>query len=202
MAKYTFTFDANLGGVLRPFVFRSDFPGTGLANQYVSGKVFGAALKGVGDIARENMNAGLNDYYGRPVFSDLILQRSASDTDRVELMNALVTVEQKKNIVQTSLSGRNGSVIEYVSMPSYDVTIEGKLISNEVDSYPKGQVEALIRMLNDPETLEVVSDYLAMFSIYNLVISTYTLKQEESSQGSQKLTVKAISDELLELVIE
>lgn len=203
MAIYTFDLSVNFGGVLRPYVFRGGLPGTGTLNQYAAGQVFKAALQGADSlIDGSEMNVQLRDLYGRPVFCDLILKRDNADTDRVELINALVTVEQKKHIVSTSLSGRNGSVIEYVSMPSYDITIEGHLISNQVDSYPKGQAEALIRMLNEPQTLEVWSEYLAMLSIYNLVITQYTLKQEEANQGRQKLTVKAISDELLELVIE
>lgn len=202
MAKYTFQFDVNLsGGILRPYVFRSDLPGTGALNQYVAGKVYSKAFAGALPTA-QLMNIALNDWYGRPVFCDLILQRSNEDTDRVELVNALVTVAQKKKIVRTDLSGRNGSVIEYISMPSFDITIEGELLSNEVDVYPKDQVEALVRMLNEPQSLEVLSEYLAMFSIYNIVITTYDLKQETSSQGKQKLNITAISDELLELVID
>lgn len=201
MAKYTFIFDPHVSGVLRPYIFVPEPNATGAMKQFAQGKIFGKAFQGSVD-TKPRMNVGLNDFYGRPVFCDLILQRSSKDTDRVELVNVLVTIDQKKKIVRTDLSGRNGSVIEYISMPSYDITIEGDIISNEVDVYPKDQAEALVRMLNEPETLGVMSEYLAMFSIYNLVITSYILKQENSKQSAQELTVKAISDELLELIIE
>ena len=73
----------------------TNLPGEGMLKQYVRGQVMKAALGGEG-YTEERMNKGLSDKYGRKVFSDVILKVG---NDRVELINALVTVEQTKNIV-------------------------------------------------------------------------------------------------------
>ena len=195
--SYTFEFLADFGGILRPYVFRSDLPGTGTLNQAAMGKAYGTAL-GSQLPEPEMMNVGLNDWYGRPVFSDLILQRDKNDSDRIEMINALITVTQKKNIIQTSVTGRPGSVIEYVSMPGYDITIDGLLIGDE---YPRQQAEALIRILNEAQSLQVISEYLAMFSVYNVVVKKYDFYQNQK-QTTQKFKLILISDEQLELTIE
>ena len=102
------------------------------------------------------------------------------------------------DIIRTSVSGRNGSIIEYISMPGYDITIEGLLID---DDYPRQQTESLIKLLNEPITIEVINEYLAMFSIYNIVIKNYIFYQNQP-QTTQKFKINAISDEQLELIIE
>ena len=77
-------------------------------------------------------------------------------------------------------------------------TIDGLLIGDE---YPRQQAEALIRILNEAQSLQVISEYLAMFSVYNVVVKKYDFYQNQK-QTTQKFKLILISDEQLELTIE
>jgi len=201
MATYIFKLEENRGNLIKPYLFIPQ-PGAGGSSQYTKAGMYGSSLiEPVTEEEKLNVR-GLTDWYGRPVFSDLVLKRDDNDKDEIRLISAMLTVEQRKNIVKTNLTGRNGSILEYISMGSYEVTIEGSVNNENLKGYPKDQVDALARMLEEPMALKVISEYLMMFGIYYLAIDSYRFKQNPHSETSQDLYIKCISDEMLELVIE
>ncbi len=153
----------------------------------------------------QNMTTGRNTemttYLGTPVFADIILANQAEDR-KIQLIAAVVEVNQSKIIERTSVRGRNGTVKEYWAMDDYDVRIRGALIDPRPDFYPKEAVEYLISLLKQAESLIVVSRFLQMFGIYEITIKDYAFPPIEGKTNVQFFDIMAYSDEPEELIIK
>lgn len=183
---------------MKGYKFNMNLPGDGAINQYIGGQVMKAAFS-KGDLeAAPDMSVGLKDWYGRPVFGDLILRIG---NDSVEFMNALITVEHRKNIVTTAIQGRNGSVFEFISNAPYDVTIEG-ILTGMGEQYPKSEVKALAGLFAKTEIIDATSQYLHLFDIYQLICKTVRLNQGIANEGHQAFSLTFYSYEAIDLVLE
>lgn len=112
----------------------------------------------------------------------------------------LVTVSQSKNIVTTSIQGRDGTVKEYIGMNDYSVTING-IITGQNGHYPKDEVRDLKDMLNAGIAIEVVSWYLQNLDVSTIVVQDYDFSQESGGYSYQKFSINAISDTPQEIKI-
>jgi hypothetical protein len=197
MAKYTFKFQAEAGlSLMKGYKFNTNLPGDGAIKQYIGGQVMKAALKEKNPQVEPNMSVGLKDWYSRPVFSDVILRYG---NDSVEFMNALITVDQAKHIVRTSIAGRNGQVIEYVGLNNYTIKLSGNILGKV---YPKEQIKTLIDLIKLPYTVDIFSEYLEMFGIFSVVVTNYTMPQVEANESLQQLSITFESDETMQLIVE
>ena len=121
----------------------------------------------------------------------------------------IISLNQEKNIITTSLQGKNGTVKEYISNGDYNITINAALSNyKEMEDsyeasleYPKEKIEALQEILNLPETLEVQSDFLTMFNIKSAVIKSFDLQQETHS-NRQSINIQMLSDESYEIKLK
>lgn len=147
---------------------------------------------------------------GTPVVADIVFQGGAYTDDKtgrlitfqtVTLATILVTVTQPKRIIRTEIQGENGSVKEYIGMDDFQVSING-IIAGTNGSYPFQEVAALHDILRAPITIPVVSSYLQLFDIFNLVITDYAFDQEPGGYSKQMFTINAISDKPVELIIQ
>jgi len=199
MAKYTFKFEADAGlSLMKGYKFNTNLPGDGAIKQYIGGQVMKAAFSKADLEAAPDMSVGLKDWYGRKVFSDLILKIG---NDTVEFMNALITVEQKNNIVTTAIQGRNGSVFEFISNGPYDITIEG-ILTGTGEQYPKGEVKALAALFAKTEIIDANSEFLHLFDIYQLIRKTVRLNQGIANEGHQAFSLTFYSYEAIDLLLE
>jgi hypothetical protein len=131
-------------------------------------------------------------YLGTPVFCDVEIERGdGREAFRIE--TCLIDVSQTKNIVTTVVQGRNGTVKEYISDGDYEVQIRGALVTDNY--YPREEVRDLHELLKRSELLTVVSDYLLLFDIKELVVTSYSFKQQEGYQNVQLFEINAISDD-------
>ncbi len=130
----------------------------------------------------------LTSYLGTPVFADLRFDNSDLWLDTV-----LLDVSQTKNIVTTAITGRNGTIKEYISDGDYVVNIKGA-ITTQGNGYPMSDVRGLLSILRKKETLQIVSDYLRIFDIYQIVVTDYKFSQVEGFQNTQFFEINAISD--------
>ncbi|NNV54525.1 DUF6046 domain-containing protein [Limnovirga soli] len=133
---------------------------------------------------------------GTPVFCDMILM-SQDGTQQLQLLWVLADVAMTRNIVKTTINGRNGTVKEYISNGDYIVTLRGAFSSTFTRTYPKAQVEQLVKLCELPEPLKVVSEYLLLFNIHNLVVEDYSMGQIEGTPNLQRFEIKCSSDEPL-----
>lgn len=134
---------------------------------------------------------------GTPVFADVILEDA--DKNRIQLLWALLDVNQQKNIVKTAVQGRNGTVKEYVSDGDYQVSIRGGLFAEYSNAYPKEEVATLIKIMQSNKALKVTSEYLLQFQIYELVVENYSFSQKQGVQNVQLFDIKTVSDFPIEL---
>jgi hypothetical protein len=135
-------------------------------------------------------------FLGTPVWSDLQLKWGGNE---VYFDTCLIDVTQTKNIVKTSVQGRNGTVKEYISDGDYVINIKGAIV-NQGRNYPEDQVRNLVNMMKVNKELEAVSPLLTLFGIYNLVVEDYRLPSSEGFTNTQLVEINCISDTPIELV--
>lgn len=152
----------------------------------------------------ESLSTGADDeqvtsYLGTPVFSDLTIKEDEQD-EGLNIQTVLFDVQQRKNIVTTTLQGRNGTVKEYISDGDFEVTINGILVEPFSTAYPAGQLKQLMRYMRQGKELIAVSPFLQLFNIYNLVVLSYQMPQQIGFQNQQVFSINCISDEPIELI--
>ena len=136
---------------------------------------------------------------GTPVFADLELY--IEDGDRLYLQDILITINQSKNIVTTQINDRKGTVKEYISEGDYNVQIQGLIVSDDY-SYPRADVETLRELLTADVALKVISPFLEIWGIYELVVTDFNIPQQPGMQNTQAFSITALSDEPIELIID
>lgn len=123
-------------------------------------------------------------------------------TDQQTYDTVLITVNQPKMIVKTLIQGQNkGSVKEYIGLGDYVITIN-LIITGPNGKYPGDGVQSLCEMLDAPVTIPVVCKYLNDRGIYNIVVEDYTYNQEPGGISKQAFTINAVSDNIIDLVIQ
>ena len=111
------------------------------------------------------------------------------------LNTVLIEATQTKNIVKTVLQGRDGTVKEYTSAGDYSINVKGAIVSADASVYPEDDVNTLLDILKVPDTLEIVSNYLSLFEIDEVVVESYTLPQREGFRNMQLFNIKLIQNE-------
>lgn len=147
---------------------------------------------------------------GTPVVADIVFEGGTYTDDEtgrqitfqsVTLATILISLSQPKRIIRTEIQGRPGSVKEYIGMDDYQVTIQG-VITGPNGVFPANEVAELHKILKAPITIPVVSAYLQLFDIFNLVIVDFSFDQEPGGYSKQTFIINAISDKPVELIIQ
>jgi hypothetical protein len=161
-------------------------------------------LRNIEDLQTDTADG--TSYLGTPVYDRLIFQSGSYKTLNDETVNydeliintVLLTVNQSKNIVTTSLQGRTGTIKEYVSAGDYTIDIQG-IISSDGVTYPEEEVNVLVSLLNAPTELRVTSNFLNFFNINDIVITDFTINQVRGVRNQQSFSISAISDRVINL---
>lgn len=142
---------------------------------------------------------------GTPVMSDLDIDPlKDSGVSYIQIPTVLFTVNQKKNIITTSVQGRNGTVKEYISDGDFTINVKGVLVGDN-GKYPRvgfpsgtkggvNSVEDLINLFKLNRSVTVNSWYLRQFGITEMVITDYNFPQNEGEYSVQPFEFNAISD--------
>lgn len=150
----------------------------------------------------------IQSYLSTPVFSNLNLIIDQDEQSRIMIDTALFVVTQTKNVITTSIQGRDGTVKEYISLGDYKVTIKG-IISGYQGTYPQYEtqgkynspVQDLLTICQSNKAINVESWYLTMFGIHKLVITDFTIGQNEGEFALQPFEITALSDTPFQLDI-
>jgi hypothetical protein len=151
---------------------------------------------------------GTSKVFNQPIYSDITFN-GGSYTDENNLTQnfaslniqlVLVTVMNTKNIIETTLQGRNGTVKEYISDGDYQIKIEGMLYGEGMNNYPQDAVQALHNICLAPQSINVTSSFLKMFNIEDIVIKSYNIDQQEGIRNAQPFTLNCVSDRPLILL--
>lgn len=109
----------------------------------------------------------------------------------------LMSVTQQKNIVVTQVAGAPNTVKELISAGDYKVKVMGALVGPI--EYPTDAVERLSEICQVPAALSVVSEFLTLFGIDQVVIESFTFKQTAANENLQAFELSLLSDAPIEL---
>ena len=117
----------------------------------------------------------------------------------VQMDAVIISVTQQKNIVKTSIQGRDGTEKEYVSSGDYNITIEGIISSGQNNVYPFDDVQALKEICKVPEPIPMVNEFLNLFEIDVVLIEDFVFPQKAGFRDNQAFKISAISDKPIEI---
>lgn len=152
---------------------------------------------------REEAWSGSGDYWlGRTALTDLVVKVPGEGL--LLINDATVNVALQKQIVQTALVGRAGTIKEYITDGDYQMNISVGLAAVDdngeiIDQYPERAVAQLREILERPEALEVSSAFLDLWGITHMVVTGFSAKQMTHA-NRQVIEITAVSD--TEYVIE
>ena len=140
---------------------------------------------------------GLNEKseFGKNIRNKVILKINANTS--IEFLNIKIDVTQQNTIVKTALTGRVGTVKEYIKAEDHTVTMTGDLVSKMAfrEAYPYDFLIMLLTVLKEKGRIAVVSKYLEAFGINNLVLESYQLNQSNNKYiNTQHFNLKFVSD--------
>lgn len=203
-----------------------------IATVATAGKYLASGLRGpvlAEDLAGDTDNADLRgamddgtpyplvsgeDLFGRDLIVPLTLKGSR---DTLRFQEAVVNVSRSRNIVATPVLNGRGTVKEMITDGDLDLTITLAVVSGSKDGdfdgtstesydvYPYNGVERLRKLLDEPERLDVVSDFLKLFDLdggeLGVVVKSYTVHQD-THLNRQVFEIQALSDYDYNLLIE
>lgn len=131
--------------------------------------------------------------YGAPIFkfSEIKLSYAGSD---ILLDTAILSISQSKNIVTTTLQGRDGTVKEYISDGDYEINIKGVLDSGNMFVYPETLVKQLKDICDIKDNIEIKSPFAEMLGITEAVITGYSFGQVPAGYNVQPYDITLLSD--------
>lgn len=154
------------------------------------------------------------DLFGRDLIVPLTLKGSR---DTLRFQEAVVNVNRNRNIVATPVLNGRGTVKEMITDGDLDLTITLAVVSGSKDGdfdgtstesydvYPYNGVKRLRKLLDEPERLDVVSDFLKLFDLdggeLGIVVKSYTVHQD-THLNRQVFEIQALSDYDYNLLIE
>ena len=154
------------------------------------------------------------DLFGRNLIVPLILKGSE---DTLQFQEAVVNVSRSRNVVATPVLNGQGTVKEMITNGDLDLTITVAVVSGNgegdfdgtsiesYDTYPYNGVERLRKLLDIPERLDVVSDFLKLFDLdggeFGIVVKSYSVHQD-THLNRQVFEIQALSDYDYNLLIE
>ncbi len=111
----------------------------------------------------------------------------------------LVGLSLAKTIVETATVGklRKGTVKEYITTEDYQISFRGVCFDDDdMDVYPSDQVDALNRLFDINDALEVENNpFFELFGIRNIVLKDIQFDEMAGQQGMQRYTISAVSDQ-------
>lgn len=140
--------------------------------------------------------------FGTPVFDVLTLKElSYTDFNGVEqtvneltLDIALLEVNNTRNIITTAVSGRNGTVKEYMSDGDYEINIKGNLINPLANCHPDELLKALHEFCKSQVSIAVTSSLLYYLEIDSIVITKFTFKMVPGFRNVIDYELQCLSD--------
>lgn len=119
-----------------------------------------------------------------------------------EIPCALISFTGRKNIIETPLVGRQGSVKELISMEDYQISITG-VVFGENQVWPEEQLDAINELYNINEAIELKCALTDVFLSENdkVVIQELNLPQAGQTEHVQVVEIKCVTDRAFELIM-
>jgi hypothetical protein len=108
---------------------------------------------------------------------------------------ALIEVNQTKNIVKTSIAGKNGTVKEYMSDGDFIINLKGVIVGEVANQRPSViYLDKFMEYLRAPMALPVTCTFLNEFNINSVIIESYKYGQREGARNIIDIEINMISD--------
>lgn len=147
------------------------------------------------DTGREQLRVSM---LGTPIVSDLIL----SYGEQIFTFDvALIELTGRKNIVETTIQGRDGSVKEFIANADKAINIKAILYSEQPDNYPIELVRSFEELMQVNDTLNCISPVFDIFGITGLVVKDYKIRQTEGQMNIVPVDITAIEDKYLDILV-
>jgi len=144
---------------------------------------------------------------GTPIYTNLEIQAGSYTQNGVTyeypsltIDTVIMTVNDSKNIVKTQISGRKGTVKEYISDGDSMINIKAAFMGDN-GVFPVDDVIAMQKICKAPVPIKVTSWWLQLFDIDTIVIENVSHPQREGFYSSQLFDINALSDLPVELKI-
>lgn len=141
-----------------------------------------------------NLPVGITPY-GRFIFSNIIFEGTLTIND------CLLSVSQIKNVVLTPISGRNGTIKEYINRGDYEIRVTGSLVEPYVNRYPSTLVREFRRIMDLEREISVSSAFLNHFKITNAVVLNYNVGERLGVRNNVPFEAVMVSDEPIEIKV-
>lgn len=139
-----------------------------------------------------------SSYTGKYYETDLSLGLTEA-ADDITIKSAVCKVTLTKQIVETAITGRDGTVKELISANDFEVEATVTLI-NTADEYPAEAMRTLSDLARKSSAVYVDSEFLRLFDIDRAVVKEMTLDQ--STEGNtQEVKLTLTSDEDYEVEV-
>lgn len=118
-----------------------------------------------------------------------------------ELPNAIISVSNKKIIVETPMVGRQGSVKELISMDDYEIAISGALIDKD---FPDIEIDTLNQLYSVNAAIGLKSALTDIFMKEEdkVIIKSIDFAAMKGTENVQLYNMKLTTDRSFELIIE
>lgn len=154
------------------------------------------------------------DMYGK----DLVVPLSMRGKEEsFYFKEAVVNVSRERTIVATPVLNGKGTVKEMITEGDLSLSISVAVTSTSedgdydgyatgiYDTYPYRGVERLRKLLDTPERIDIVSDFLKLFDLdggdFGIIVQSYTVNQD-THLNRQVFEIQALSDYDYNLLIE
>ena len=94
-------------------------------------------------------------------------------------LNPDVSLQSSKNIVQTTVQGRDYSRKELVSGGDLNFTVQGEIVSNEVGIYPANDVKKFIQIMQYGGIVKVNHFVFDQFNVKEVLIKDFNMGNQE-----------------------
>lgn len=119
-----------------------------------------------------------------------------------ELPNAIMSIRGRKNIVETELVGRKGSVKELINIGDYDISITAFIQSSD-GTYPADEIARIRELYNINESIEIISVLtdLVLDEGDRVVITDIDYPSTPGIEDGQAIRIECKSDKEFELIL-
>ena len=182
------------------------FPGAWFPRQETPGSYTGNDFNGIENAntpVKTNSNKGTTlykkDLQGNYYFMPVVFVHAGKEH---EIDCALVSITGRKNIIETPLVGRKGSVKELINLDDYQVNITGCLLGH--GAWPEERLEEINELYNVNEAIELKCALTDIFfsETDRVVIQELNIPAMNQVEEVQVIEIKCVTDRAFELIID
>ncbi len=147
------------------------------------------------------------DVTGREYFLPaIIIYTTAAGEEKIyTLPNPVISISGRKNIVETALTERNGTVKEIINVQDYDIVIKGIIVDHN-SAYPEADVATLIEIFESNTAVQLANALTDILLIHpdrkgsdNVVIKELSFPPVTGAKYVKPYQLTLVSDAIFNL---